>query len=178
MLKKIYPPIPMTFSEFIGPYKLVDSVFAGLHANRALRWLAAPEEPLATLDGGYTIHRVLYSVHPDRNGRQMQRRGPAVIAQISGVTVGGAREHYVWVHSMHSHLKAYPNLHIAAEMGIAWFLMTRADGTDWRLTPQSRTNHGHDSLTKAGLAFRKMQYVLMVQRGILDPGDSNIPTKS
>ncbi len=170
-------PIKMTFDEFVGPYKLVHSVFAGLHANRALRWLATPGEPLVCLDGGYTIHRVLYSAHPGRHEKEMSRRGPAVLTKVHGATVGGAREHYFWVHSEHSRLKAYPNLHIAAEMGIAWLLMARADGTDWRLTPQSRANHGHDSLTGAGLMARKMQYTLMVERGILDPGDSAMPVK-
>lgn len=170
-------PIKMTFDEFVGPYKLVGGTYSTLHEARAMRWLPY-HSTRVTLEGGYTIHRVLYSVHPTAHERQLKARGPAVLTKIHGVTIGGAREHYVWVHPDHSHLEAYPNLHIAAEMGIEWFLMTQQDGTDWRLSPESRAKHGSDKLTKPGLGFRKMQYVLMVERGILDPGDSLMPEKS
>ena len=163
-------PIPMTFDEFVGPYKLAGGVYGKLHSARALQWLT-DGRALVELPGGYFIHRVRYSVHPESNERQLQRHGPAVVCQIEGVTVGGAREHYVWVHPQHEKL----DIHIASEMGIAWFKMTREDGTDWRLTPESRAKHGTDKLTPPGLAFRTMQYKLMVERGILDPGDSPVP---
>lgn len=169
--------IKMTFDEFVGPYKFVGGVYPALHPGKAMRWLPATVDPQAILEGGYAIHRVLYSVHPTAHERELKACGPAVIAKIHGVTIGGVREHYVWVHHDHARLKLHPDVHIAAEMGIEWFLMARETGVDWRLTPESRAKHGSDKLTKPGLEFRKMQYVLMVKRGILDPGDSLIPEK-
>lgn len=167
-------PIEMSFADFVGPFEIMDSALP-THHHWALSWKRGEVLSSSHLASrGYTLHRVLYSPHPDDHARILKKRGEAVIARIADTTVGGAREGYVWVHDKHSRID---DLCLASEMGIAWFKLTRELGTDWRLSPESRDKHGTDKLTMPGLKFRIRQYTLMVERNILSlPKGAALPT--
>ena len=169
MTEVVYP-IEMSFEDFSGPIKVMDSVLP-THHQKAMAW--QPGEVLCE-HKGYTLHRAVYSLHPESHAKVVERRGEAVIARIGGVTVGGLREKYVWVAEQHSKVE---DLHLASEMGIEWFKLVRKLGTDWRLTPESRQKHGPEEITMPGLKFRVRQYRTMVERGILSlPEGVELPT--
>ena len=153
-------PIEMSFADFVGPFEVMGNTVP-THAMHAKAW--RPGDVLAEMKG-YSIHRVLYSPHPEDQAKVVSTRGEAVVARIAGATVGGAREGYVWVHPQHGRVEG---LNLASEMGIVWFTLTRALGTDWRLTAEGRKKHGTDKLTVPGLAFRVRQYAIMVERELL-----------
>ena len=165
------PAIPMTWVEFIGPYRVSAAPLLPLN-NRALNLVPLKKETLAkviTDNGEYIIHPALYSVHPDTNARYFKHRGQAVVVMLEGAIVGGVYDTMVWVHPQHR------RHNLATEMAVALFMKTWADGTNWRKTPEGRKAHKEVPHTEASLAYRKKQYRTMVARGLLDPGEATVP---
>jgi len=164
-------PIKMTWDEFIGPYGKGSAPL--LAAARVQNLIIDPRSTLHKIKRDdeleYTISNALRSPHPERHNRIAQKSGAMVCVHLLNNIVGALGTGFVWVHPEHQ------KYNLAAEMGIAWFVMTWEDGTNWRCTEEGRANHKPDQYPPAGIAYRKKQYRMMVERGLLDPGDSTMP---